>query len=148
MISPMSTSEFKKVQDEWYAILKKDGFEDIEDHSFDDKPLKRWSGISALGLIDSLASQEAGEPIQSSFPEKRFVKEERLLNHAAFDDICSSVCGHYNHKLVAAEVRRIWEMYVEGETNRGIAKATKINNVTVFRCIVSLTKWSDTIGDE
>lgn len=149
MISPMSQSDtFKKAQAEWYEILKRSGFEDIEDHSFEDKPLKRWSGVPALGLIDSLACQEAGAPIQSSFPEKRFIKEERLLNHADFDAICASVCGHGNHKLVASQVRVIWELHLEGETVRRISKTVKINYVTIFRCIVSLTKWSDTISDE
>lgn len=150
--------ELQAAQDEWYARLKKDGFEDIEDHSSDDKPLKRWSGITAtvpsedgresISIIDIFAHQEHGIPIQSSFPEKRFIKEERLLNRADFDDICGSVCGHRNHKLVSGQVREIWELYLEGETNRAIAKAININNVTVYRCIASLTKWAETMGEE
>lgn len=162
-------SDLDKAQDEWYARLKAEGFEDIEDHSYEDKPLKRWSGFpihgslrgssyghddlgtgnaSSYGLLDTFANQEELLSAQSSFPEKRFVKEERLLNHADFDDICASVCGHGNHKLSAPEVRSIWERYLEGETNRGIAKVIGTSHVTVFRCIANLTKWAESMGEE
>lgn len=157
MTSLMSTSEFKRAQAEWYARLKEEGFEDIEDHSLEDKPLKRWSGInigipqagsSSISIIDLLAHQEAGMPIQSSFPEKRFGKEERLLNHASFDSICDSICGHGNHKLVVTQVRTIWEMHTEGEAYREIARLLGIHKTTVYRCLVNLKSWAETLGED
>jgi hypothetical protein len=143
------SDELRRQQAEWYRILEKNGFEDIEDHSHEDKPLKRWSGIpAASGIIDAITHQEAGSPIQSSFPEKRFVKEERLLNHPEFEQICVSICSHGNHKLNSVNVRQIWELYLEGATNRGIAKTVSINHVTVYRCIANLTKWAEAMGEE
>ena len=141
----MSKAELKRQQAKWYAALKESGFNDIEDHDYEDKPLKKWSGVSS-GF--DVISQEPLTPIQSSFPEKRFVKEELLLNHAEFDEICGAICGHGNHKLLASQVRAIWELYVNGETNRAIAKSIAINHVTVYRCIASLTKWAETMGEE
>lgn len=147
-----------RAQAEWYDRLQREGFEDIEDHAHEDKPLKRWSGVPAtvrsqdgrelVSIIDAFAHQEAGTPIKSSFPEKRFVKEERLLNHADFDEICALVCRHGNHRLNQWQVRDIWERHLEGGTNRAIASAININHVTVYRCIASLTKWSEGMGED
>lgn len=147
MLAPQR-DDFKKLQAKWYSRLAKDGFEDIEDHTHEDKPLKRWSGIPAISIIDVFAHQEAGTSIQSSFPEKRFGKEEQLLNHSDFELICVSICSHGNHKLEPKQIRDIWERHLEGETNRGIAKAVKINHITVYRCIATLTKWAETMGEE
>lgn len=161
MISLMSRpprSDLKAAQEEWYSRLKEEGFEDIEDHSYEDKPLKRWSGSVAttvvgedgevVSIVDIFAHQEAGIGVQSSFPEKRFGREESLLNHRDFDEICASVCSHGNSFLSPEQVRKIWELHLEGATNRGIAKAISINYMMVYRCIVNLTKWAETMGEE
>jgi GNAT superfamily N-acetyltransferase len=137
-----------ELEREWYERLKKEGFEDIEDHTYPDKPLKRWSGAHGVGIVDAVKHQEANEPHQSSFPDKRFAKEERLLNHADFDEICRLICGHGNHKLTAELVRAIFEKYVDGDTNREIAEALGINHVSVFRCIEKLRNWSESLGEE
>ena len=157
MILQMSQSsprnDLKRLQAEWYERLKQDGFEDIEDTSLDERPLKRWSGAVSLDgkqkpVCDLFGFQDPGTEIQSSFPSKRYGKEEALLNHAEFDDICSSVCGHGNHRLVASQVKEIWELYLEGKTNRAISKETKVNHVTVYRTITSLTEWANGMGEE
>jgi len=41
----IGSPEFKAMEQEWYQKLKEDGFEDIEDTSRKDMPLKTWHSI-------------------------------------------------------------------------------------------------------
>ena len=39
---PQRKDDLKRAEKEWYAKLKKAGFEDIEDTSIKERPLKAW----------------------------------------------------------------------------------------------------------
>lgn len=142
---------FKDIQDEWYEIIKKDGFEDIEDTSLAYRPLKKWTADvgeytsnsldKLINVLDFYSHQEPGEDIKSNFPHPVFYADERLLLREDFDSICEYVCSHGNRGLMPYQIKDIWQKYVKGDSYRSIAKQTDIYYATVYRIVVALRKW-------
>jgi hypothetical protein len=158
----------KDLQSKWYQILKDEGFEDIEDHligGFETmengqtaqaidgaRPLRSWSGVSAesidpetgdlINIIDLYIVQEPLEEMQSTFPEPLFTQEQALLNCEDFIKICETICSHGNHTLSVNQVKQMWELYLDGGTNRSIAAAMGINDSLVFRTVKALSQWA------
>lgn len=147
----MKSKKFSELQDEWYDILKKDGFEDIEDTSSVHRPLKKWTGTfgeygpnkldKLINILDYYSHQEPGEDVKSNFPHPVFYVDESLLFREDFNSICQYVCNHGNRDVLPAQVKDIWQRYVNGETYRAIAKHTDIYYTTVYRIVAMLRKW-------
>lgn len=149
------SQSIKDLEKTWYKTLEDNGFEDIEDHRYPEKPLKMWTGISievhemgewANIWVDGVMYQEPLTDMKSSFPEGILCKEEMLLNNPSFQMVCQSICRHGNHTLTTQDVTQIWVEYIEGLSLRKIAKKVGIDHVLVFRTIKSLTNWSNIFG--
>jgi hypothetical protein len=142
----------KELQNHWYEIAKENGFEDIEDHSLEFKPLKTWSGISIehfnqsthelVNMLDFISYQEPLKPIQSSFPENIQSSGYDLLHSEDFESICIWICRHGNRKINEESVKNIWVMHLEGNSLRSIACRINIDHRLVHRVVKTLEEWS------
>ena len=142
----------KDLQSYWYEKLEENGFQDIEDHSLDFKPLKTWSGISiefynknteeTTNMLDLFAHQEPLKSQQSCFPENIQHSEYDLLNSDEFDSICSWICRHGNRSITSETVKTIWIMHLDGLSTRLIGTRLEINHNLAFRIIRILKEWA------
>jgi hypothetical protein len=119
---PTKDPSFEKLQAKWYARLKKEGFDDQEDHNYSDKPLRRWSFLKEVG-------------------ESPYKDAERFQYHPEFKDRCKELCGHGNTRLTPRKVRLIWVDYCQGRTIRQSEVKYGISDTTIFRVIQRITEW-------
>lgn len=149
-ISPDPT--FSALQNKWYEILKDHDFKDIEDTTREDRPLKKWTGISielkiiaeenrAASLLDFYSQQHTSINLTSSFPEPIFKREEAFVYHKEFKAICKSLCSHGHCKLSAIKIEHIWRDYTLGISCRKIAKKYKIDHTRIYRTLLKLNEW-------
>lgn len=142
---------FSEQEADWYKALAQDGFEDIEDTSLADRPLKKWTGVigevtydkfdKLISILDFYSHTQPGEDVKSNYPHPLFYLEERLLNSEEFNEICEYICTHRNRNITIIQVKIIWEMYIDGGTNKGISKVLGIHDSTIFRIIKALREW-------
>lgn len=93
----------KKLLNKWYAKLRKDGFEDIEDVNSPREYLKRWDG--------------------SWF--QSFYTPEQFQARRAYYERAEEVLQPFAFKFEKAQHRTIWELHAAGVSNRKIAKKLK-----------------------
>lgn len=139
-----SCKHCQKIQRQWYRKLKKKGFEDIEDVGL--RLLKKWTGVN--DLINPIRTQEPNIPIESSWPEVHFQKEQTFLNHPSFNSICESLFKHGNNAITAIKMIKIWECHCEGYSLREIEKQSNIHYLAVYRAINKLKGMADLMNDE
>jgi hypothetical protein len=147
----------------WYAKLAMAGFYDIESNPEDPTgPLIDWTGVSLEGRapdysgepghgpkidgMDSLSRQAALQDVQSSFttqsPSPRL---QDLLHHEGLDLVSRVISKRPRCDLSPRQVKKILELKVSGETERGIAARMRITSSTVHRCVEALRGWSNVI---
>lgn len=146
-----SCEHCQKIQRQWYAKLKKKGFQDAEDSVL--RLLKRWTGISdtiedennekPLNIIDMVSSQDPNESIKSNWPEISFAKEDEILNSPKLQSICETLFKHGNNAVSPKQMILIWELHCEGLSIREIGKHVNIYFVSVFRAIKKLKEMAD-----
>ncbi len=96
----ISKNDFKALELFWYNILKETGFEDAEDTSKDDRPLRFWN--------------------QSRFNRKTIIQQQAAQDYY---DKAKMLLIHY--KFENEIERKIWELFCEGLGKRNIAKELK-----------------------
>lgn len=102
---------FKEVQEKWYGKLAREGFSDIENTSNPDRPLKEWHSLKAKRYQIIQANRTQYQKMIDDF-----------INHPEFDQACRYLVKHGNSKFVVSEVKLIWELHVQGQTRRQIAR--------------------------
>lgn len=92
--------DLKTLQDEWYARLKAEGFNDIEDTNSPRQMLKSWHSTLFIHRFD----------------KERFNARQQYFEMAT----------HFLHsfKFASALERHIWELHADGKSLREIAKTT------------------------
>lgn len=136
--NPPVDPSFEALQKHWYEVLKNEGFEEQEDTTYTDRPLKRWTGVASF-YVDQY--QPAGKSLVSSFPQSNVATQERFIHHRDFDQICQKVCEHGNRKVTPETVASIWKDYCAGMTFRDSNIKHKTSFATVFRVIRKVTEW-------
>jgi hypothetical protein len=137
----LSKTELKKrsfelLQDKWYARLAKEGFEDQEDHRYEDRPLKKWRRTS--WNFDHLPKNAS---IVSAFPEGKFDQKLEFSNHPEFLRVCRNLSRHGNSKLTTKKARLIWADHINGNTLRQIEKRRGISDTRIFFLISKITEY-------
>ena len=125
---------FVELQAQYYAILAREGFDDIEDVTHPDRPLLKWSGVNHNDYVEKVE--------MSAWPKSPFVMQEELLYHPELALVCDSICKHGNHSLLPPQVKMILELNIQGMTCRGIGEIMQISYVTVFRAQKKLNEWA------
>lgn len=108
------SKEFKEIQDKWYAKLKKEGFEDIEDVSETHRPerdLKKWH---------SFAFQLNNSADDYSDKERYYQLAGQFLHEYEF-----------KNKLE----RSIWEGHAEGLSIREISRKLNKYRDLIFKIL-------------
>lgn len=100
--SQYKTKKFKKLKDEWYKKLEKDGFVDAEDGDL----LKEWQ---------SAYFQIRHEPEIFSIQQSYYYEASHFLNIFAFPSELE---------------KKIWALHVEGKSYREIALMLKADQTT------------------
>lgn len=156
-----STETFETIQKKWYERAENSGFNDIEDTSRNDRPLKSWSGKSLTlhtsdagpdiefspdYLLDEIASTEPLTRLKTSFPEPIYRQEEMFLDHPEFKNICIAICNHGNSKFTIEILINIWIDYCAGQSVRIIGEKYKIHYSQVSRAINKIDEWMYFLG--
>jgi hypothetical protein len=98
--SPFKTKKFLDLQDKWYNKLKKKGFNDIEDTTLPEPPLKSWD----------------------NFRYKKVTPEEYEAKTKYYSN-CRDILLTY--RFSRALHKRIWELHSEGLSLREIEREIK-----------------------
>lgn len=93
--------DLKELTQIWYKKLKEHGFEDIEDTSHPESPIKDWHKFKALRRFKN-------DPNKLHFTTQYYTQAQNLLHTYNFDSPL--------HK-------KIWELHCEGFSKRKIEKA-------------------------
>lgn len=114
MLPLSNKAEVAKLTKVWYKKLKKSGFEDIEQA---DGKLKEWHSFKF-----AVAGQNA---VQIYAKTKFYDSAREMLT---------------KHTFETTQDRKIWALYSEGESARGIAKKLKLGRVRVNNAVNRLIK--------
>ena len=109
--SPPSQS-LSELQSEWYAKLAAEGFQDIEDHTINGRPLKSWHSFKCM-TKDTV--------------ELDGIKE---YHHIAMQMLETHVFTSEDHK-------RIWEMHSNGISEREIAASLGCYKKSMVHLIIA-----------
>lgn len=123
----------KTAQDKFYAILKRDGFEDIENADFPDRPLKEWHNhkFSSESSQSKMAIREEYQKLIDDF-----------TNSKDFEDVCIVITKHGNCKLSIQDIKEIWNDNSQlGHTERDIAEKFNKSKTCIHGVLERLRKW-------
>jgi hypothetical protein len=123
---------FSEIQDEWYAKIKADGFEDIENHSHPDRPLKEWHSQKFLSQRSRIRQEER---------ERYNEQIQDFLNYHHFDEICKLMVKHGNNTLTPKKVKTIIELHQAGLPQRKIAKKLRRSRWCVRLTLIKAQIW-------
>lgn len=128
-----SPESFKNLQDKWYSLIKEDGFEDIEDFSLPDRPLKEWHSL------ESQKSFSIREQCQKEYYKKAY----EFTNHTYFYSACCCILKYRTKKpkLDYFQVAEVWLMHAEDLTERVIASHMNVSKTCIHMIIVQLREW-------
>lgn len=97
----MAVKPPKDLQDKWDAILKREGFEDIEDRHSPREMLKSWHSTMFIHRFD----------------------KERFSARQQYFEIATHFLGQYEFE--SETDREVWFLHSEGKSLRDIATITK-----------------------
>lgn len=123
----------KEVQKKYYSLLKKQGFKDIEDESFPDRPLKDWHNkkFSSDKAMQKMAIRKEYQKLIDDF-----------TNSKDFGEICVLMTKHGNCRFVPQDIKDIWELSTQkGMTERSIAKQFKRSKLCIHSILERLREW-------
>lgn len=126
------TLSLKDAENEWYAKLKANGFQDIEDTSKPDRPLKEWHS-SKFTTERSRVRQLQRENYNRMI--------DNFINSRAINEICSLIVQHGNSTIRPREVKKILEFHRDGFTERKIAEELKVGKKCVHLTLVKARAW-------
>ncbi|NDC24838.1 MAG: winged helix-turn-helix transcriptional regulator [Proteobacteria bacterium] len=107
----MDKKKLQDLQKKWYSKLAKSGFKDIENVFLPGEPLLHW---------DSTEFQRAFSPSEFTERQRYYELAGQLL---------------HTFKFKKDRDKEIWRMYVQGITQRKIAKAVGLSIISVNRII-------------
>lgn len=116
----------------WYARLKVEGFQDIEDISKPDRPLKEWHS-------QKFASQRSR--IRQTQRDNYNKMIDNFINSKAINEICSLITKHGNVLVKPDQVKQILELHRDGLTERKIAEKIKCGKKSVHSTIEKARTW-------
>jgi hypothetical protein len=128
-------AENKSVKDleaQWYDILKKQGFIDIEDTKTHRRYLKKWHSFDLIS--ENMQIIRANRAVYQR-------QIEIFHHHPEFQDICKLMVKHGNCKFTNVQVIEIWESHIEGQTTRAIAKKLGRTKSRIDGIIDGLRQW-------
>lgn len=121
-----------EVQAKFYARLKREGFEDIEDTSNPDRPLKEWHSRKFTSERSRIRQEQR---------EKYNALIDSFINSSQIGEICRLMVKHGNSVLTPAKVREVLEMHGEGISERKIARQVKCSKFAVHSILVKIREW-------
>lgn len=116
MSQKYSTRAFKDLKDEWYAKLKKEGFEDIEVAGSSKEYLKEWHSNYFIARYSPLSFES---------------KQEYYSLASAFI---------HRHRFKTQQEKRIWLLHTEGLSIKTIAETLKIKKWKAEHTIQALKR--------
>lgn len=126
------TLKLKDAQDEWYAKLKANGFQDIEDVSKPDRPLKAWHSqifCTERSRIRKLQRENYNRMI------------DNFINSRSINEICELIVEHGNSSIGPAKVKRILEDHRDGLSERKIAAKRRVGKKCVHLTLEKVRAW-------
>lgn len=122
----------KELQAEWYAKAADSGFNDIEDVSHPDRPLKEWHSRKFLSDRSRLRQMER---------DKYNQQIDEFINAGKIDEICSLIVKHGNSSIGPKKVKRIIEFHRNGLPERTIAKKVRCGKKCVHLTLKKAREW-------
>lgn len=122
----------REIEAHWYAVLKTNGFEDIEDTSNPDRPLREWH--SRKFLNESYRARH-----RETF--KYFEQFDEFINNDTLYELCCLVAKHGNSTLWPEDVKDILDLHQDGWTERGIAREINRGKKCVHLTLKKAREW-------
>jgi hypothetical protein len=122
----------KEYQDEWYAILKEEGFQDIEDVSNPGRPLKEWHSRKFTSERSRIRQAER---------ENYNKMIDNFINARSINEICAIIVKHGGCVLEPREAKRILELHRDGLPERKIAAKIKVSKKCVHLTLEKARTW-------
>ena len=131
---PTKAKPFKEVEAEWYAKLKAEpiGFQDIEDVSNPDRPLKEWHSMKFMSER-SRARQAERENYNRMI--------DNFINSRAINEICGLITSHGNSALKPQAAKKILELHRDGLSQRKIAEKMNVGKKCVHSTLEKARTW-------
>lgn len=126
--------ELKQLEKKWYDKLKKEGFVDIEDTTKEERPLKEYHSFQFVSE-DFVRRREKKAPYQEQIEEFRF--------RPVFKEICSSIGK--STSFSRTKLMLLFEMHVEGKTEREIANAFGCSKTKVHKILEKFRQWMNLV---
>lgn len=129
-------SDFDRLQAFWYQRLKETGFEDIENTNLPDRPLKQWH------------STEFAKPVVRNRSKTRLEYQEKaqaFFHRKDIEDVWRSIVSHGSTTLKVCHVKKIWELYLDGLTERTIASQMNRSKTCIHYTLVKIKAWMNLI---
>lgn len=133
----MNRKSFKQIEANWYELLNKTGFDDIEESQIPDRPLREWHSKrfqSETSIIRQAAHERYDECL------------DKLVNSEDFNEICELIVKHKNNSLNYFEAGCVIELHRQGLTNREIANRMGTTHTCVYFTLKKARSWMSLIA--
>lgn len=131
-MKPKRIKTAKEIETEWYAKLKTAGFQDIEDTSKPDRPLKQWHSRKFISE-KSMTRQAQRENYNKMI--------DNFINSRVINEICGLMTAHGNNVLKPEGAKKILELHRDGLPQRKIAQRMKISQKCVHHTLEKARTW-------
>lgn len=112
--------------------MKADGFQDIEDTSSPDRPLKEWHSRKFI------SDRSKARQVERENYNKMI---DNFINSRSINEICTLITRHGNSALKPKEAKRILELHRDGLTERKIAEKIKCGKKCVHLTLEKARTW-------
>lgn len=123
---------FNDLQSQWNEKLRSEGFDDIEDTTKDDRPLKEWHSFKFLSYKAQIR-QKKREGYQHQI--------DTFANDPQFFEILRLLGSHGNSKFSEANLEHIWHLHRAGDTERSIAKQMECSQSCIHFLLKRFKEW-------
>lgn len=123
---------FNDLRDEWYDRIKSEGFEDIEDTSNPDGPLKEWHSFKFVSM-----RAQTRKVSRSGYQDQI----DSFANAPEFPEIVKLIVKHGNSRFTEAQVEQIWTLHRNGWSERKIGKEVDRSNVSIHFLLRRIRQW-------
>lgn len=128
----LSNQEFKNLEAYWYTRLKDFDFEDIENTSLPDRPLKTWHSTKYSSQRSRLRQGDR---------EKYNQMLDSFINHYSFHEVCALISKPKKCSIRDEMVAEVLELHRGGLSERKIAKKLKKSKTAVNRILAKSREW-------
>ncbi len=138
-MNPKRPKKFKELEAQFYSLLADTGFDDIEDVSQPDRPLKEWHSRK---FCTRAARERQEYAIERQASREKYEKQiSDFLNAGQLEEICQVIVAHGRNSIDGNQVAEILELHRAGKSERAIAEKIGCGKDAVHRALKKARTW-------